>query len=85
MAGTYLIFSRICKRRVFCFRYADFYFRYGESTSAASQQTSKASQLSKEINKVPLLLQNLMFSHLSLDFEYSQLFNVQGKLMFCLT
>ena len=47
MAGTYLIFSRICKRRVFCFRYADFYFRYGESTSAASQQTSKASQLSK--------------------------------------
>ena len=59
MAGTYLIFSRICKRRVFCFRYADFYFRYGESTSAASQQTSKASQLSKDLSKVPLLLQDL--------------------------
>ena len=35
-----------------CFRYPYFYFRYGESSSTASQ-------LSKEINKVPLLLQNL--------------------------
>ena len=47
------------KGEVFCFRRADFYFRYGESISAASQQISTASQLSKEINKVPLLLQNL--------------------------
>ena len=42
-----------------CFRYPYFYFRHGESTSTASQQTYTASQLSKEINKVPLLLQNL--------------------------
>ena len=42
-----------------CFRYPYFYFQHGESTSTSSQQTSPASQISKEINKVPLLLQNL--------------------------
>ena len=47
------------KGEVFCFRYPDFYFQHGESTSTSSQQTNTASQLSKEINKVPLLLQNL--------------------------
>ena len=47
------------KGEVFCFRYPYFYFRHGESSSTASQQTSTASQISKEINKVPLLLQNL--------------------------
>ena len=31
----------------------------GESTSTASQQTSTASQLNKDLNKVPLLLQDL--------------------------
>ena len=49
----------LVKGEKFCFRNLDFYFRHGESTSTASKQTSTASQLSKEINKVPLLLQNL--------------------------
>ena len=47
------------KGEVFCFIYPYFYFRHVESTSTASQKTSTASQLSKEINKVSLLLQNL--------------------------
>ena len=38
---------RICKRR-----YPFFHFRHGE-------KTSRASQLSKDLNKVPLLLKNL--------------------------
>ena len=42
----------ICKRRVILFQISLIYFRYGETTYTASQ-------LSKEINKVPLLLQNL--------------------------
>ena len=37
---------------VFCFRYPYLYFRHGESASTASQ-------LSKDLNRVPLLLQNL--------------------------
>ena len=40
------------KGEVFCFRYPDFYFLHGESASTASQ-------ISKDLNKVPLLLQNL--------------------------
>ena len=36
-----------------------FYFRHGESTSTASQLTFPASQKSKDLNKVPLLLQDL--------------------------
>ena len=47
------------KGETFCFRYPYFYFRHGESTSIVSQQTYAASQLSKDLNKVPLLLQNL--------------------------
>ena len=46
-------------KEVFCFRYPYFYFQHGESTFTASQQSSTASQLSKDLNKVPLLLQNL--------------------------
>ena len=42
-----------------CFRYPYFYFQHGESTSTASQITSPASQKSKDLNKVPLLLQDL--------------------------
>ena len=50
------------KGKVFCFRYLDFYFRHRESnsgTSTVSQLTSTASQKSQDLNKVPLLLQNL--------------------------
>ena len=47
------------KGEVFCFTYPYFFLQNGESTSTASQQTSTASQLSKDINKVPLLSQNL--------------------------
>ena len=43
-----------------CFRYPYFYFQHGESTSTASQLTSPASQKSKDLNKVSLLLQNLV-------------------------
>ena len=42
-----------------CLRNPYFYFRHGESTSTASQLTSPASQKSKDLNKVPLLLQDL--------------------------
>ena len=46
---------RICKGEGFCFR---------ENISTASQQTSPASQLlSKDINKVPLLLQKPCIKH----------------------
>ena len=50
------------KEEVFCFRYPYFYFWHEEITSTASQQTSTASQLNKDLNKVPLLLQNLGWS-----------------------
>ena len=59
----WLQFERIeqgfVKGEVFCFRYPYFYFWHGESTSTASHQTFAASQLSKDLNKVPLHLQNL--------------------------
>ena len=41
-----------------CFRNPYFYFRHGESTSRACQLTSPVSQKSKDLNKVPLLLQD---------------------------
>jgi len=44
---------------ILCFGNLYFYFRHGESTSTASQLTSPASQKSKDLNKVPLLLQDL--------------------------
>ena len=44
---------------VLCFRYLDFYFRHWESTSITRQLTSPASNKSQDLNKVPLLLQNL--------------------------
>ena len=56
--------SKLCtaqgfvKGEIFCFRYPYFYFQHGESISTASQ-------LSKDSNKVPLLLQNLVFFHLT--------------------
>ena len=43
------LFATFCK---YCFRYLDFYFLNGERTSPASQK-------SQDLNKVPLLLQNL--------------------------
>ena len=49
----------LVKGVILCFRNLYFYFWHGESTSTASQLTSPASQKSKDLNKVPLLLQNL--------------------------
>ena len=49
----------LVKGAIPCFRNPYFYFRHGESTSTASQFTSPASQKSKDLNKVPLLLQDL--------------------------
>ena len=54
------------KGEVFCFRYLDFYFWHGESISTASQLTSTASQKSQDLNKVPLLLQNLVCKSLGI-------------------
>ena len=53
-----------------CFRYPYFYFRHGESTSTASQLTSPASQKSKDLDKVPLLLQDLDKYPWSLSYHY---------------
>ena len=53
------LIQEFVKGEVFCFRYPYFNFWRGVSISTASQQTSAASQLSKDLNKVPLLLQNL--------------------------
>ena len=52
----------LVKGAILCFRNLYFYFRHGESTSTASQLTSPASQKSKDLNKVPLLLQDLVFN-----------------------
>jgi len=52
----------LVKGAILCFRNLYFYFRHGESTSTASQLTSPASQKSKDLNKVPLLLQDLVKS-----------------------
>ena len=49
----------LVKGAILCFRNLYFYFRLGESTSTASQLTSPASQKSKDLNKVPLLFQDL--------------------------
>ena len=49
----------LVKGAILCFKNLYFYFRHGESTSTASQLTSPASQKSKNLNKVPLLLQDL--------------------------
>ena len=49
-----------------CFRYPYFNSRHGESTSTASQLTSPASQKSKDLNKLPLLLQDLVLNTISI-------------------
>ena len=56
----------LVKGAIHCFRNPYFYFQHGESTfqhgestSTASQLTSPDSQKSKDLNKVPLLLQDL--------------------------
>ena len=49
----------LVKGEKFSLRNLEFYFRHGESTSTASQLTSPASQKSKDLNKVPLLFQDL--------------------------
>ena len=50
----------LVKGAILCFRNLYFYFLHGESTSTARQLTSPASQKSKDLNKVPLLLQDLV-------------------------
>ena len=49
----------LVKGAILCFRNLYFYFRHGESTTTATQLTSPASQKSKDLNEVPLLLQDL--------------------------
>ena len=49
----------LVKGEILCFINPYFYFRHEESTSTTSQLTSPASQKSKDLNKVPLLLQDL--------------------------
>ena len=52
-------YQGLVKGAILCFRNPNFYFRHGESISTASQLTFPASQKSKDLNKVPLLLQDL--------------------------
>ena len=52
-----IVWARICKNIVS--DYLDFHVQHGGSTSTASQLTSPASQKSKDLNKVPLLFQDL--------------------------
>ena len=54
---------RSCKRSDTLFQKFLSYFRHGESTPTASQLTSPASQKSKDLNKVPLLLQDLVLKN----------------------
>ena len=54
-----MVTQGLVKGAILCLRNPYFYFRHGERTSGASQQSSTASQLSKDLNKVPLILQNL--------------------------
>ena len=49
----------LVKGAILCFRNLYFYFWDGESTTTARQLTSPASQKCKDLNKVPLLLQDL--------------------------
>ena len=49
----------LVKGAILCFRNPYFYFQHGESTSTASQLASPAIQKSKDLKKVPLLLQDL--------------------------
>ena len=48
----------LVKGAILCFRNL-YFFQHGESTSTASQLNSPANQKSKDLNKVPLLLQDL--------------------------
>ena len=50
----------LVKGAILCFRNPNFYFGHGESTSTASQINSPVSQKSKDLNKVSLLLQDLV-------------------------
>ena len=52
----------LIKGAILCFRNLYFYFWLGESTSTAIPLTSPASQISKDLNKVLLLLQDLEVS-----------------------
>ena len=61
----------IVKGAILCFRNLYFYFQHGESTSTASQLTSPASQKSKDLNKVPLLLQDLGLNKVLLNKVFS--------------
>ena len=57
----------LVKGAILCFRNLYFYFRHGESTSTASQK-------SKDLNKVPLLLQDPWLDHGS-EFRKSLIFS----------
>ena len=50
----------LVKGAILCFRNPYFYFRHEESTSTASQLSSPASQKRKDLNKVSLLLKDLV-------------------------
>ena len=69
----------LLKGAILCFRNPYFYFRHGESTSIVSQQTYAASQLSKDLNNIPLLLQNLA------KYRYETYSLVKGKVYYPLS
>ena len=53
----------LVKGAILCFRNLYFYFRHGESTSTASQK-------SKDLNKIPFLLQDLTLDQLEVCLPY---------------
>jgi len=59
----------LVKGAILWFRNHYFYFQHGESTSTASQLKSPASQKSKDLNKVPLLLQDLAWLKSTFDMQ----------------
>ena len=65
------LFQGLVKGAILCFRNLYFYFWHGESTSTASQLTSPASQKSKDLNKVPLLLQDLGLVNPSVSLHFN--------------
>ena len=75
----------LVKGAILCFRNLYFYFWQGEGTSTASQLTSLASQKSKDLNKVPLLLQDIAqppFFHFHFNFWAAQTSLQSWKLLF---
>ena len=61
--GKFYSIKGLVKGEKFCFRNPNLHFRHGESTSTASQK-------SKDLNKIPFLLQDLTLDQLEVCLPY---------------